>query len=272
MNNFLDVFSKIIKDNFISILQTLTSETVTLTLNSKGVAVISDFSKDFKNESLVSFLESFNNIKGGIFFHRQDLIGLSNLMLTGNFQKEEMFTDEKMDAAMEFLRQLLSSINVPFSEQFGEKVSFEVRSILEIDDNLEKDYDNEYYVMSYDLGIGENTINFVFFVDNEIDNIFKKEIESSEEKIQNIDLLLDVEVPIAVKIGSAKIFLKDLLNLTSGKVIELDQSVNEPIELTVNNKTIAYGEVVVADGYFGLRIKEILNKTERIKRLSDREV
>jgi flagellar motor switch protein FliN/FliY len=79
-------------------------------------------------------------------------------------------------------------------------------------------------------------------------------------------------VPVSVKIGTTNIFLKDLLNLTSGNVIELDQSVNEPVELTVNNKTIAYGEVVVADGYFGLKIKEIINKTERIKRLSDREV
>lgn len=271
MNDFINRFSEIIQDSLKNILQTLTAEKVTININSKGMAYIDDFSEEFKNENIATILESVNNVMGGLLFYRKDLIGISNLMLTGKFTREDVFTDEKMDAAMEFLRQLLSSINVPFSEQFGEKVNFQIREILEIDDDLIKGYDKQYYVVSFDAQIGQETINTVFFVDSVLENIFKEDSVGSE-KIQNIDLLLDIEVPVAVRIGTAEIFLKDLLNLTSGNVIELDQSVNEPVELTVNNKTIAYGEIVVADGYFGLKIKEIINKTERIKRLSDREV
>ena len=271
MNDFLSKFSKIIQDNLKNILQSLTTENISIIINSKGTAHIDDFSGEFRNENIATILESVNNIIGGLLFFKKDLIGISNLMLTGKFTQEDVFTDEKMDAVMEFLRQLLSGINVPFSEQFGEKVNFQIREILEIDDDLMKGYDKQYDVVSFDIQIDQETINTVFFVDSDLENIFRED-STEGEKIQNIDLLLDIEVPVAVRIGTAKIFLKDLLNLTSGNVIELDQSVNEPVELTVNNKTIAYGEIVVADGYFGLKIKEIINKTERIKKLSDREV
>lgn len=272
MDNFIDTFSHIIAENFKNVLQTLTAENVSISVNRKGLSRIDEFSEDFNGEIIATIIENVNSVRGGIFFYRKDLIGLSNLMLTGKFQEEDLLTDEKMDAAMELIRQLLGSINVPFSDQFGKKVDFQIREILEVDDDLIKGYSNEYYAISYDLQIGEVNINVVFFIDSTLNRIFMEKDEAeSIDKIENVDLLLDIEVPVAVKIGTAKMFLKDLLNLTSGNVIELDQSVNEPVELVVNNKTIAYGEVVVADGYFGLKIKEIVNKTERIKQLSDRE-
>lgn len=270
MDDFLSSFAKIILENIKSVLGALTSEGISIKINSKGLAQIDDFSEEFKNEIIATITEKSNNLASGILFNRKEFIGLTNLMLMGKFQEEELFTDDKMDAAMELLRQLLSSINLAFTEHFGEKIDLQIREILEVDDDLIKRYDEQYNVISYDIKIGENNVNALFFIDSRLNRLFKEDAEESE-KIQNIDLLLDIEVPVAVKIGTAKIFLKDLLNLTSGNVIELDQSVNEPVELTVNNKTIAFGEVVVADGYFGLKIKEIINKTERIKRLSDRE-
>jgi flagellar motor switch protein FliN/FliY len=270
MDDFLGSFAKIILENFKNILGTLTSESISIKINSKGLAHFDDFSEEFKNGSIATIIEKTNNLMGGILFYREELIGLSNLMLIGKFQQEELFSDDKMDAAMELLRQLLSGINVDFTERFGEKMDLQIREILEVDDSLIKRYVEQYIAISYDIQIGEKSINALFFIDNRLNMLFKEDAEETE-KIQNIDLLLDIEVPVAVKIGTTKIFLKDLLNLTSGNVIELDQSVNEPVELTINNKTIAYGEVVVADGYFGLKIKEIINKTERIKRLSNRE-
>jgi flagellar motor switch protein FliN/FliY len=272
MDNFIDSFSQIISDSIKSVLQTLTSEKILINLNRNDLLRVYDLSKEFKGEIIVSIIENVNNIRGGVFFYRKDLIGLSNLMLIGKFQQEDMFTDEKMDAAMELMRQLISSINVPFLERFGKKVDFQIREILEVDDSLIKEYDGEYYALFYNLQIGEENVNIIFFLDSLLNRIFKEK-DGAEEigKIENVDLLLDIEVPVAVKIGTAQMFLKDLLNLASGNVIELDQSVNEPVELVVNNKTIAYGEVVVADGYFGLKIKEVVNKAERIKRLSDRE-
>nr|WP_278252188.1 flagellar motor switch protein FliN [Deferrivibrio essentukiensis] len=82
-------------------------------------------------------------------------------------------------------------------------------------------------------------------------------------------MLLDVEIPVSVRIGSTKMFLKDIVGIGPGNIIELDNYADEPIELLVNNKPIARGEVVIVDGFFGIRIKEIISREERLKKLRD---
>ena len=66
-----------------------------------------------------------------------------------------------------------------------------------------------------------------------------------------------------------KLFLKDILGLGPGNIVELEQNADDPIELAINDKVIARGEVVIVDGYFGFRIKEIVSKAERIRKLKD---
>jgi flagellar motor switch protein FliN len=83
----------------------------------------------------------------------------------------------------------------------------------------------------------------------------------------NIDLLLDVELPISVVFGNSEMPLKDVLKLGSGSVIELDKSVNDPVTIIVNHKPIAKGEVVMVDGNYGVRIIEVESTAERIKSL-----
>jgi flagellar motor switch protein FliN len=86
--------------------------------------------------------------------------------------------------------------------------------------------------------------------------------------IKNLDLLLDVEMPVSVSFGRAQLPLKDVIKLTTGSIVELSRSVSEPVEIIVNNCVIARGEVVVVDGNFGVRIKEISSKQERLRTLS----
>jgi flagellar motor switch protein FliN/FliY len=83
----------------------------------------------------------------------------------------------------------------------------------------------------------------------------------------NIDLLLDVELPISVSFGHSEMALKDVLKLGSGSVIELDKSVNDPVTVIVNHKPIAKGEVVMIDGNYGVRILEVESTAERIRSL-----
>lgn len=84
---------------------------------------------------------------------------------------------------------------------------------------------------------------------------------------KNIDLILDVPLEISVVLGRTKMKIKDILNLSSGSLIELDKLAEEPVEILVNGKTIAYGEVVVVDENFGVRITSIVSSEERIKSL-----
>lgn len=83
----------------------------------------------------------------------------------------------------------------------------------------------------------------------------------------NIDLLLDVELPIRVSFGKSEMPLKDVLKLGPGSVIELDKSVNDPVTIIVNHKPIAKGEVVMVDGNYGVRILEVESAADRIRSL-----
>jgi flagellar motor switch protein FliN/FliY len=83
----------------------------------------------------------------------------------------------------------------------------------------------------------------------------------------NVDLLLDVELPVSVSFGRAQLPLKDVIKLTTGSIVELNRSVNEPVEVIVNNCVIARGEVVVVEGNFGVRIQKVISRQERLRTL-----
>ena len=83
----------------------------------------------------------------------------------------------------------------------------------------------------------------------------------------NIELLLDVELPVSVSFGHSEMSLKDVLKLGAGSVIELDKSVNDPVSIIVNHKPIAKGEVVMVDGNYGVRILEVESTADRIRSL-----
>jgi len=83
----------------------------------------------------------------------------------------------------------------------------------------------------------------------------------------SIDLLLDVELPVSVSFGRAQLPLKDVIKLTTGSIVELNRAVSEPVDIIVNNCVIARGEVVVVEGNFGVRIKQVISRQERLRTL-----
>jgi flagellar motor switch protein FliN/FliY len=85
---------------------------------------------------------------------------------------------------------------------------------------------------------------------------------------KNFDLLLDVELPVSVSFGRAQIPLKDVIKLTTGAIVELNRSISEPVEVIVNNCVIARGEVVVVEGNFGVRIREVVSRQDRLRSVS----
>lgn len=74
----------------------------------------------------------------------------------------------------------------------------------------------------------------------------------------NLDLLMDVELEVTLRFGERSMLLRDILELSEGSVVELDRQVEEPVDLLLDGKLIARGEVVVVDGNYGLRIQEML--------------
>ncbi len=88
---------------------------------------------------------------------------------------------------------------------------------------------------------------------------------ADEGKENNMDLLMDVHIPVLVELGKTEMLMREVLALTPGAIIELDTMAGEPVRITVRGKIIAYGEVVVVDENFGVRITRIASTQDRIQ-------
>jgi flagellar motor switch protein FliN/FliY len=86
-------------------------------------------------------------------------------------------------------------------------------------------------------------------------------------RIQNLDFILDIPLKVSVELGRSKVIIKDLLQLGQGSVLELDKLAGEPLEVLVNGKLVARGEVVVVNEKFGIRLTDIISPLERIESL-----
>ncbi len=84
---------------------------------------------------------------------------------------------------------------------------------------------------------------------------------------RNLDLLLDVEIPISVEVGRTQMSLEEVLRLVPGSVVALDKKAEEPVDLRVNGKLVARGEVVLVDDSYGLRITQIVDAQGRLESL-----
>jgi flagellar motor switch protein FliN/FliY len=74
----------------------------------------------------------------------------------------------------------------------------------------------------------------------------------------NLNLVMDVELNVTLRFGQRQLTLREVLDLTTGSVVELDRQVEEPVELLLDGVVIARGEAVVVDGNYGLRVTEVL--------------
>lgn len=91
--------------------------------------------------------------------------------------------------------------------------------------------------------------------------------ELAQDTAQNIERILDVEVSVIVRFGKVEMTLRDVSKLAPGSVVALDRAPGQPVELLVNDRIFATGEVVVADGNYALRIERILSPEDRIRSL-----
>ncbi len=94
-------------------------------------------------------------------------------------------------------------------------------------------------------------------------------VETGEAPVntRNLDVLLDIPMEVSVQLGSARMQIRELLQLGQGSVVELDKMAGEPLEVLVNQRLVARGEVVVVNEKFGIRLTDVISPAERIQRL-----
>ncbi len=84
---------------------------------------------------------------------------------------------------------------------------------------------------------------------------------------KNLDFILDIPMQVTVQVGSTKMAIRELLQLGQGSVVELEKLAGEAMEVLVNNKLVARGEVVVVNEKYGIRLTDVISTVERVQQL-----
>lgn len=91
----------------------------------------------------------------------------------------------------------------------------------------------------------------------------------TSDRDERLSRILDIPLRLTVELGRTKILVQDLLELHKGSVVELSKLAGEPLEVLVNDKVVARGEVVVVNEKFGVRLTDIISHQERIRQLGE---
>ena len=92
---------------------------------------------------------------------------------------------------------------------------------------------------------------------------------SNRADSNSLEILMDIPLEISVELGRMKMPVRDVIDLGAGSIVEIDKAAGEPVDVLVNGRLVAKGEVVVIEDSFGVRITEILSPNERLQRLSE---
>lgn len=94
-----------------------------------------------------------------------------------------------------------------------------------------------------------------------------KAVGANAGGVQSLDFILDIPLKVTVELGRARMAIREILQLAQGSVVELSKFAGEPLEVLINDKLIARGEVVVVNEKFGIRLTDIISPLERIEQL-----
>lgn len=148
-------------------------------------------------------------------------------------------------------------------DEFKEIESNNLEEDVEADDFQAESVAEEYVPENFESQASEQTVTvqpvqFASFEDLD-------QVQGPQN--QNLNILLDVKLQLTVELGRTELPIKKVLELTKGSIVTLNKAAGEPVELYANGKLIAYGEVVVIEDNFGLRITHITDPAKRLNSL-----
>ena len=214
---------------------------------------------------------------------------LSDMMMGEEASDREDVSEDDLDATKEIVSNIFGAIANTLSAQKELPVlSFNIESIELVGDDNEVSLESFSRMNVYNFSLGDIKSLMMFIIDEKLKNALygggepiaeavgssdscktseQPSVNLSDDEMGNIALIMDVKLPVRVRIGKKRMLLKDVLNMDIGSVIELNQLANDPLEILVDNHVIAEGEVVIVDGNFGVQITTIGTKRERLTQL-----
>jgi len=193
--------------------------------------------------------------EGYVVLEREQVVTLGSQLLN---QPVAAFDDQQADALAELIASAMERLSSLLSPQFGE-VTFKVDRVEDV--RLEG-------MLAVPLEAScddEKRMRVVLYVNESLSASLSPATEAAPQAKAkktsidpaNLQLVMDVELNVSLRFGQCQLPLRDVLDLASGSVIELDRDVDDPVELLLDGKVIARGEAVIVDGNYGLRITEI---------------
>jgi flagellar motor switch protein FliN/FliY len=273
-------FNELLEKETVSVIEGLTGQTPVLKLEEEHLV---DETTDI--EPPLAFIElSATKGKLAIVLNVSLATALSDLMLGGEGEEQEELSEDDLDATKEIISNIFGALSTTLSSDDNvPNLSFAITDAsYDKDKHITFESYNKFFV--YEFQIANTLAQMSFAVDSEFISNFDKDKQSdengsggdstktnnstlSDEELKNISLIMDVELPLRVRVGTKMMILKDVLTMDIGSIIELDQLANDPLEILVGNKIVARGEVVIVDGNFGVKIVDIGTPKERLEQL-----
>ena len=217
---------------------------------------------------------------------------LSDMMMGEEASDREDVSEDDIDATKEIVSNIFGAIGNSLSAQDElPQFSFSVEEVENIAEDAEVSLEEFSKMFIYTFTLDSLNSHLTFIIDEKVDNALfgggssaisddfatessssmempsSGEVNLSKDEMNNISLIMDVKLPVRVRIGKKRMLLKDVLNMDIGSVIELNQLANDPLEILVDNHVIAQGEVVIVDGNFGVQITTIGTKKDILTQL-----
>lgn len=280
----VDVIKKILTENWASVFSMLLSKEPEISIQD-----VSDCTRQTAADGLKG-LTALIRLSFGDAAKQRLLIGTSpklvsivaNLMM-GLTAFKEQISNEDRDAFKEAVSQMFAACQVPMKEQLHNEVKFANPAFIPANElaTVFADDDLRLWKCFFKIpGIATEKFFLVTPADfvaapaapaagkaREVPLGRAAAPAADNGNRQNLDLLLDVELPITVRIGSTEMKLLDIMKLGIGSIIELEKLVDDPVDVLVNEQLVARGEVVVYDSNFAIRITEVESRENRIRSL-----
>lgn len=284
-------------DSFSQSLSTITNTDVNLKIE-KVEQISEEELKDlFSEEVLKIVVTPTTGIEGDFTFvwTKEFAAKASDMMLAG--EGDVPFNEEEhLEPVTEIVSQLMGPVTTEINQNIETKVEFDspIVALVNFEDITEQLHSQTTALITCSFGDSEFTQllsipdtlaeELAGFTIEEEEREAETEEEAVSERVEfepfpksvtkfegnadNIELLMDLQLQVSIELGRTKLFVKDILELGQGSVIELNKLSGEPVDIYVNEKKFAEGEVVVVDENFGVRITDVIAPSDRVNKLS----
>jgi len=288
----LNSITEVIKEKMINVISTSINEDIKLEKSAEGILDKVAIQNSIGNTFVHIKFEFKEGFKGELDFliTKSTVAQIVDKMLMGEGDAE-FDEGEHLEAIEELTNQILGATATELTGLFEFSVSFSpAKSRVMEFSYLDSTITEEELMSQLSVTILDASDIFIVTHSSTFDNIIDKISGSTDDDVmaqqmedsldiptiganmigevsggKDLGLLMDVRLPISVELGRKKMFIRDILKLTPGEVVNLPKLQGEPVDLYVNNKKFAVGEVVVLGENFGVRIKDLITPKERLK-------